>query len=93
MEIIHPKGFEFVKKVPSDGMGPDIRRVGVNAGAISTEIADKSEQSHYFIRFTNGKPLAENITKLNSITFLFDNTVGPRSISKPELCEKVAKYI
>jgi len=94
-EKVDPKGFEFVKKNPSNGMGPDIsfRRVGVNAGTISTDIANKSEQSHYFIRFTNGKSLAENLTSLKQIIFLFDNTVGPRSISKPELCEEFARVI
>ncbi len=44
-----PRYFTFVDK----NANPDIsfRRVGVNAGAVSTNINDKSEQSHYFIKF------------------------------------------
>lgn len=81
-----PTGFEFVSKSSS----PDIsfRRVGVYAGKIDTSIEDKSEQSHYFIRFTNGKSVADNITALTNIQFQHDNTVGPRSISKPELIKE-----
>lgn len=81
-----PLNFEFVKKECI----PDIsfRRVGVNAGIISKEINDKSFQSHYFIKFTNNKTIDENIIKLKDIKFEFNNTVGPKSISKPELiCE------
>jgi predicted RNA methylase len=78
-----PVGFIFVQKHES----PDIsfRRVGVNAGAVDKDVANKSEQSHYFIRFTNGKSVDENITAFQSIVFHHDNTAGPRSISKQEL--------
>jgi hypothetical protein len=88
---IEPRGFEFVKK----NQNPDIsfRRVGVNAGVIDTVIETKSEQSHYFIRFTNKKSLEDNLRSLSNISFLFDNTVGPRSISKPELCEEFIKVL
>jgi len=88
---IEPIGFEFVKK----NQNPDIsfRRVGVNAGVIDTVIETKSEQSHYFIRFTNKKSLEDNLRSLSNISFLFDNTVGPRSISKPELCEEFIKVL
>jgi len=76
-----PQKFKFVDK----DAGPDIsvRRVGVYAGKISKDI-EKSKQSHYFIKFTEGK-LEKNLKKLKDIHFDFDNTVGPRSISKPEL--------
>ena len=83
---IEPFGYKFVKKTEN----PDIsfRRVGVNAGTIMKEINDKSVQSHYFIKFTNNKTIDENIVKLKSIKFNFNNTVGPKSISKQELiCE------
>jgi len=75
--------FKFVNK----GNNPDIsfRRVGVNAGTIMKEINDKSVQSHYFIKFMNNKKIDENIEKLKSIKFDFNNTVGPKSISKQEL--------
>jgi hypothetical protein len=81
-----PINFKFVKKTEH----PDIsfRRVGVNAGTIDTNIDDKSIQSHYFIIFTNGRPIIDNITQLSTIIYDFNNTVGPKSISKPELIFK-----
>lgn len=81
-----PKNFTFVKK----NEDPDIsfRRVGVYAGKIDVEIVSKSIQSHYFIKFTNDKSLEENLKLLKDITFDFNNTVGPKSISKGELIEK-----
>jgi len=82
---LEPFGFEFVKR---DGeQVPDIsfRRVGVNAGMIDSEWREKSMQSHYFIRFTNGQDLLENIRQVRCAEFLFNNTVGPKSISKQEL--------
>lgn len=81
-----PQHFKFVKKEEE----PDIsfRRVGVNAGTISTDITNKSTQSHYFIKFTNGKPITENLDKLKNITFTFNNTVGAKSIAKGEVITK-----
>jgi len=75
--------FEFVKRHEN----PDIsfRRVGVNSGKVDKDFNDKSIQSHYFIKFTNGNPLEKNIDVLSKIEYKFDNTVGPRSISKQEL--------
>jgi hypothetical protein len=69
---------------------PDIsfRRVGVNAGTIDVNIDEKSIQSHYFIKFTNGKSISDNIELLSTITYDFNNTVGPKSISKQELIFK-----
>jgi predicted RNA methylase len=85
-DILKPLNFIFVKKTDN----PDIsfRRVGVYSGKIDTMITDKSVQSHYFIKFTNGKNIADNINKLSSITFEFNNTVGAKSISKQELIKK-----
>jgi hypothetical protein len=79
-------GIVFVEKTEN----PDIsfRRVGVNAGTIDTKIDEKSIQSHYFIKFTNGKSITDNINKLSTITYDFNNTVGPKSISKQELIFK-----
>lgn len=81
-----PVNFAFVGKTEQ----PDIsfRRVGVNAGTIDTEIEEKSVQSHYFIKFTNGKTIDENLDRLSSINYDFNNTVGPKSISKQELILK-----
>ncbi len=82
---LEPLDFKFVKKTDT----PDIsfRRVGVNAGTIMKEIDDKSEQSHYFIKLTTNEDndLNETIEKLKKIKFNFNNTVGPKSISKQEL--------
>jgi len=83
---IEPLHFIFVGKTEN----PDIsfRRVGVNAGTIDKKIDGKSDQSHYFIKFTNGKSITDNINKLSIITYDFNNTVGPKSISKQELIFK-----
>lgn len=80
---IEPYGFIFVDKTQN----PDIsfRRVGVNAGKIDINILDKSTQSHYFLKFTNGKCITDNINKISTINYNFNNTVGPKSISKQEL--------
>jgi hypothetical protein len=85
-EKLEPIGFNFLKKEEN----PDIsfRRVGVNAGKIDINVKDKSVQSHYFIKFTNKKSMKENIEKLKEIKYEFNNTVGPKSISKQELIEK-----
>lgn len=83
---VDPFHFIFVEKTDN----PDIsfRRVGVNAGTIDTNINEKSSQSHYFIQFTNGKSIHDNVCKLSTISYEFNNTVGPKSISKQELIIK-----
>jgi len=85
-EKLEPLNFMFVGKTEN----PDIsfRRVGVNAGTIDVNIDEKSIQSHYFIKFTNGKSISDNIELLSTITYDFNNTVGPKSISKQELIFK-----
>lgn len=85
-----PLNFTFVKQDET----PDIsfRRVGVNAGLISKKI-DKSPQSHYFIKFTNDKSIDEIIENLSNVSFNFNNTVGPKSISKQELICEFNKYL
>tara|TARA_Y100000780_G_C13628908_1_gene395662 strand:- start:176 stop:1003 length:828 start_codon:yes stop_codon:yes gene_type:complete len=84
-----PEKFSFVKKDEK----PDIsfRRVGVNAGKIMKEIDNKSIQSHYFIKFN--KNVKQNIKKLENISFEFNNTVGPKSISKQELIKEFNKLL
>jgi hypothetical protein len=85
-EKLEPVNFIFVEKTEN----PDIsfRRVGVNAGTIDKKIDEKSIQSHYFIKFTNGKTITDNMNKLSTIVYDFNNTVGPKSISKQELIFK-----
>lgn len=83
---LEPINFIFVQKKEN----PDIsfRRVGVNAGLIDINFDNKSIQSHYFIKFTNDKSIDDNISLLSSIKYDFNNTVGPKSISKQELIIK-----
>ena len=90
-ETIKPNGFIFVKKTDN----PDIsfRRVGGTAGTIDTNTTDKCVQSHYFIKFTNNKPLKDTLKKLEGIKFETNNTVGPKSISKPELIKEFIKVL
>ena len=85
-EKLEPINFIFVEKTQN----PDIsfRRVGVNAGNIDININEKSIQSHYFIKFTNNKSITDNLQQLSKIKYEFNNTVGPKSISKQELISK-----
>ena len=88
---LEPLNFVFVKKSEN----PDIsfRRVGVNAGTIDKKIDEKSIQSHYFIKFTNGKSITHNVNTVSAITYDFNNTVGPKSISKQELIKEFNKVL
>lgn len=85
-EKLEPINFIFVKKTEQ----PDIsfRRVGVNAGTIDIDTSEKSIQSHYFIKFINKNYTKDIIKKLSEIKYEFNNTVGPKSISKQELISK-----
>lgn len=87
---IEPINFKFVRKEET----PDIsfRRVGVNAGTIMTKVDDKSVQSHYFIKFKNNT-IEDNVKKLEKVKFQFNNTVGPKSISKTELIAEFNKLL
>ena len=91
VEKLEPLHFEFVTKTDN----PDIsfRRVGVNAGVIDKNTEEKSIQSHYFIKFINDKSVDENISLLSQISFDFNNTVGPKSISRQELIYKFNSYL
>lgn len=90
---IEPLHFKFVDK--QDNPNISFRRVGVNAGKISDIIDNKSIQSHYFIKFTNASTIIENITRCKSqlLQFDFNNTVGPKSISKQELICKLNELL
>lgn len=90
-EKVEPIHFRFVKKTGNPHIS--FRRVGVNAGVISRDIEIKSEQSHYFIIFTNNNSIDENIEKLKNISFEKDNTVGARSMSIEELTIEFNKYL
>lgn len=88
---IKPINFKFVDKTENHDIS--FRRVGVYAGKIDTKTCDKSIQSHYFIKFINNKSVNDNIKLLEKINFDFNNTVGPKSISKQELIKEFNKYI
>lgn len=83
---LQPKNFIFVRKEENPDIS--IRRVGVNAGNIDINIKNKSIQSHYFIKFNETQNIKKNIENLIKIKFDFNNTVGPKSISKQELMSK-----
>lgn len=85
LEKVEPLHFAFVSK--NDNPDISFRRVGVYAGKIDVD-TEKSEQSHYFIKFdypNNNNTLDQYVEKLKNVTFQHNNTVGPRSISKQEL--------
>jgi len=86
IQKLEPLNFKFVKKEDE----PDISfiRVGGKSGTIDKKTEDKNIQAHYFIKFTNNKSVDENIKRLSTITYDFNNTVGPKSISKQELIFK-----
>jgi len=86
-----PKNYMFVKK--TDISDISFRRVGVNAGVVDTDTENKSEQSHYFIKFSNGKSIEENIAKIREIQFNHNNTVGPKSIGKQELIKELNRVL
>jgi len=86
-----PKKYNFVKKCGN----PDIcfRRIGVYAGNIFKDISNKSEQSHYFIKFDNELTKKKYI-QLSKINYPSkNNTTGPKSISKQELIKEFNKII
>jgi hypothetical protein len=78
---ILPEGFSYTKDKNLADFS--VRRVGVYAGKAFNE-TDKSEQSHYFIILDDKANKEFFINSLNEKKWE-DFTVGPRSISKPEL--------
>jgi|UniRef100_A0A6C0IP89 hypothetical protein len=93
-EVPPPNGYVFVKKEKEPMLS--LRRVGVFAGKVDISIHDKSEQSHYFIKITN-ETLIEKINEIveymNSVAYEFNNTVGPKSISKGEFIVELNKCV
>jgi len=82
-----PRGFRFVRKTEDPHIA--IRRVGFYAGRISREAHDKSEQSHYFVRFNPGHPIIDRFRCPPGR----DDTVGPRSLSKAEVIAAINEAI
>jgi hypothetical protein len=92
-EKVAPIGFEYIAAAcaattPSPCPSTfALRRVGGLAGKCYTDTANRSTQSHYFIRFNDTVSPAHHadiIEKINKHTFP-SNTVGPRSLSKSEV--------
>ena len=86
VEKLTPNGFEFVKKNEK----PDIsfRRKGwKDVGLIEKGVSDK-ESSSYYIRFTNGLSVDENIQKLDGIIYDHNNVITSQSIARSELIAK-----
>jgi hypothetical protein len=77
-----PVGFQFVKK--SELHNLVIRRVGVNAGMCSLP-NDQSVQSHYFIKIDDLVDI-DYIMQESKTWTIVENTVGPKSLSKSEIC-------
>jgi predicted RNA methylase len=85
-EKAYPIKYKFVKKV--DNHDISFRRVGIYAGKIDINTDDKSEQSHYFIKFDD-EFTPELLKTLSEINYTSkDYTVGPKSISKQELIKE-----
>ena len=59
----------------------------VNAGNIDTVIHDKSESSHYFLKFET------KLNKILNLKFETNNTVGPNSINKQEIIHKLNNFL
>jgi hypothetical protein len=77
-----PRGFSYVKADQTPHIA--FRRVGVNAGRATTEVATASPQSHYFLKLDQPALIAALLTKNNAHEYP-SNTVGPRSLSKGEV--------
>lgn len=67
-------------------------RVGSKSGQISDIIHNKSESSHYFIKFKNGFNMFNFIKVYKKIKFCHNNTVGQKSISQQELLFELKKH-
>jgi len=79
-----PKDFSFVKK----DQNPDIaiRRVGVNAGRVSDEPSNLSEQSHYFIKLNEGVDKKQFLAHAKAGSYpTATDTTGPKSITKQDI--------
>jgi len=89
-KLLTPVGFKFVKQNES----PDfvIRRIGFYAGAVSKDIS-KNPESHLYIKVDKNKSYRKNKALIyetfKNLSFTHKNTVGPRSISKQEILQRL----
>lgn len=89
-----PTWLEYVKRTDSPDFA--IRRVGGTAGSLYASTAgeapnqrfkEKNVQTHYFIKVSMNHQAF--INEYKKVVFVFDNSVGAKSISKSELNEKL----
>ena len=95
---LKPYLFKFVKKNESPSIS--LRRIGVYAGKIDKNFENKSESSHYFIKFNDPVKNEINLNnssiykQLSNIEFNCKNyTCGPKSISKQETIKELNKIL
>jgi hypothetical protein len=77
-----PLGYRYVKPEEADLA---VRRVGFYAGTTETNLENKLIQCHYFLKIEKKEMIGKTVDYLNSYKWEYNNTVGPRSISKLEL--------
>jgi hypothetical protein len=89
-EKLNSDQFEFISKsdIKDNEYILSLRRVGFYAGKAKL-FNDENNQSHYFIRCKTKTILDKVLTYLNDIVWSFEDTVGPRSISKQQFIHKL----
>lgn len=82
---MEPNGYTFIDKNNTPDFS--IRRVGGTAGKADKVTHDKNVQSHLFVKLDpqiHHITVDEVVEKVNKVKHEFNNTVGPKSISKTE---------
>jgi hypothetical protein len=84
-EVVKPNGYMFTAKDNQPDFS--IRRVGGTTGKADIVFQDKNVQSHLFVKLDTSIEhitVDEVVEKVNEVKHEFNNTVGPRSVSKSE---------
>jgi hypothetical protein len=89
-EKLNSDQFEFISKtdIKDNDCVLSLRRVGFYAGKAKI-FQGENQQSHYFIRCKSKTILDKVMSCLNNIVWSFEDTVGPRSISKQQFIHKL----
>lgn len=91
-KTLAPTRFQFVSKNEKPDFA--VRRIGFYAGNVYTKnIRKLSSESHYFVKAdaeTNPKDI---YNAFSGLQFKHNNTVGPRSVSKQELLQKLPPHL
>ena len=83
VKVIIPEGFEYSTR---EDCSFAFRRVGVNAGAVFTEVESRAPPSHYFIKVPSWVDVDLLISELSKVSWVSaSDTVGPKSISKQDV--------